>query len=75
MLSTTDNPFDPFDDFDNWYKFDTLHHYNCCSYLDKIAKTSDELPESLNQLEIERAIDEIVQVNINGLYCKVVKEE
>lgn len=73
MLSTIDNPFDPFDDFDRWYNFDVLHGYNSCSYLAKIAKTTDELPENLAQIEIERAIDEIVDVNINGMYCKVVK--
>lgn len=74
MLSTTDNPFDPFDEFDAWYKFDVLHGYNSCSYLAKIAKTTDELPENLAQIEIERAIDEIVELNINGMFCKVVKD-
>ena len=74
MLSTIDNPYDPFTDFDNWYKFDTLKGYNSCSYLSRISKTSDSLPESSNQAEIERAIDEIVEINVNGMYCKVVKE-
>lgn len=75
MLSTTDNPFDPFDEFDDWYKFDVLHGYNSCSYLAKIAKTTDELPENLAQIEIERAIDEIVELNINGMFCKVVRDQ
>ena len=71
MLSTIDNPFDPFEDFDNWYNFDVAKGYNSCAYLSQIAKTSDELPESFNQSEIERAIDEIVDLNINGMYVKV----
>ena len=74
MLSTIDNPYDPFDEFDKWYNFDVVKGYNSCSYLSKIAKTADELPESFNQAEIERAIDEIVEININGMYCKIVKE-
>lgn len=73
MLSTIDNPFNPFDDFDQWYNFDVLHGYNCCRYLAKVSFTSDELPESLNQLEIERAIDEIVEFNVNGMFCKVTR--
>ena len=74
MLSTIDNPYDPFDDFDKWYNYDVIHGYNCCSYLSKIANTADDLPEVSNQDEIERAIDEIVEININGMYCKVTKE-
>jgi hypothetical protein len=71
MLSTIDNPYDPFDDFDNWYRYDVGKGYNSCAYVARIANTSDALPENLNQLETERAIDEIVEININGLYCKV----
>lgn len=74
MLSTIDNPYDPFEDFGKWYNYDVLHGYNCCSYLAKVSFTSDELPKSFNDAEIERAIDEIVDININGLYCKVVKK-
>ena len=74
MLSTIDNPYDPFDDFDRWYKFDIAKGYNCCSYLSRISKTSDDLPEIANQNEIERAIDEIVKINVNGMYCKVTRE-
>lgn len=73
MLTTIDNPFDPFDDFDNWYNFDVSKGYNTCAYLSRIAKTSDEFPEDFNQLELERAIDEIVELNINGMYVKVTK--
>ena len=75
MLSTIDNPYNPFDDFDHWYQYDILKGYNSCSYLSRIAKTADNLPESSNQAEIERAIDEIVEININGMYCKVTKPE
>lgn len=71
MLSTIDNPYNPFEDFDNWYRYDTQMGYNCCSYLSRIANTSEELPENLNEIEIERAIDEICELNINGKFIKV----
>ena len=74
MLTTVDNPFDPFEDFDSWYLFDVENGYNSCSYLSKVAKVSDNLSEELNRTEIERAIDEICDLNILGIYKKVEKE-
>ncbi len=75
LLSTIDNPYSPFTEFDKWYNFDVSHGYNSCSLLDRISFTSDELPENLNQLELKRAIEEIVDVNINGMFCLVRKED
>lgn len=75
MLSTIDNPYNPFIDFDNWYRYDMQKGYNCCAYLSRISNTSEELPENLNEIEIERAIDEICEININGLYIKVTDKE
>lgn len=71
MLTTIDNPYNPFTEFDKWYNYDVIHGYNSCDYLARISKTSEELPENLNQIEIERAIDEIVELNVNGMYTKV----
>lgn len=71
MLSTIDNPYNPFKDFDKWYQYDLVHGYNSCGYLARIANVSDALPESVNEVEVERAIDEIVKININGMFCKV----
>ena len=73
MLSTIDNPYNPFHEFDKWYNFDVAKGYNSCAYLSRIAMTSDEFPENLNNIEIERAIDEIVEININGMFIKVTE--
>jgi len=74
MLTTSDNPFDPFTQFDSWFAFDSSMNYNSCSYLARIAKTSDELTDELNQAAIEEAIDSIVGINVLGIYKKVVRE-
>lgn len=72
-ITTIDNPFDPFDDFAKWFAFDEFHGYHTCSYLDRVAKTSDDWSIEDQNAEIERAIDEIVALNINGMYKKVTR--
>lgn len=75
MLTTLDNPFDPFTNFTEWYLYDMRKGYNSCGYLDRIAKTSEGLSETENDEEIDRAIDEIIKYDILGIYKKVTKEE
>lgn len=74
MLTTIDNPFDPFEDFTSWYLFDTEKGYNSCSYLGRVSYTSDELSDAENEEEIERAIDEIIKYDFMNIYKKVTKE-
>ena len=75
MLTTIDNPFDPFTQFEQWFLFDVEKGYNSCSYLARIAKTSDQFTEDENDKEIERAIDEIIKYDFMNIYKKVIKEE
>lgn len=74
-ITTTDNPYDPIDDFDSWYRFDMDKGYNSCALLDRLALTSDQLTDEENQREIERAIDEIIKYDVLNIYKKVKKEE
>ena len=70
-LTTVDNPFNPFTQFDQWYRFDSDKGYNSSQYLDRIARTSDQLSEAENDAEIERAIDEIIKYDFMNNYKKV----
>lgn len=71
MLTTVDNPFNPFEQFDSWLLFDMEKGYNSCAYLARIARTSDQLSESENEAEIERAIDEIIKYDFMNIYMKL----
>ena len=71
MLTTTDNPYDPFSQYEAWYRFDEDNGYHSCAFLARIARTSDQLSEQENMEEIERAINDIIKYDPLGIYKKV----
>lgn len=75
MLTTVDNPWNPFTNFDEWRTFDEAAGYHTSSFLARIVRTSEALPEADHNLAIEQAIDEICRENVLGLYKKVTAEE
>lgn len=71
MLTTVDNPWNPFTHYDEWLKFDTDAGYYTPSFLARIVQTSDELSEADQSLAIDLAINEIVEFNVLGIYRKI----
>lgn len=71
MITTFDNPFDPFTQFTKWFLFDCEKGYNTCAYLGRIARTSDEFTDEENRMAVERAIDEIIRYDFRNVYRKV----
>lgn len=74
MLTTIDNPYNPFDEFALWLLFDKEKGYNTCEFLARIAKLSSDLSEKETEDEIERAMDEIVMYDPFSIYKKVTKD-
>ena len=75
MLTTFDNHYDPFEQFTSWFLFDVEKGYDSCAYLGRIARTSDQLSEEENDLEVERAIDEIIKYDFRNIYKKVTRQD
>ena len=73
MLTTIDNPFNPFDDFVPWFMFDIEKGYNTCGRLARIANYTDDMTSKEEDEETERAIDEIITYDFMDLYKKVTK--
>lgn len=74
LLTTIDNPFNPFTQYDEWYAFDVSKGYNTCGLLARVANTSDELSDADNALAIEEGMNEIVKYNVLGLHLKVKRD-
>lgn len=72
-LTTFDNPFDPFEQFDSWFLFDVEKGYYTCSKLARIAQLRDDMSEVEIQMETERAIDEIIKHDFLNIFRKVYK--
>lgn len=71
MLTTKDNPFDPFDQYDDWYAFDFQKGYHSPELLARFARTSPDLSPKDCEEEIESAIDRILAIDITQMFKKV----
>lgn len=71
MLTTTDNPYSPITQYDEWLTWD-MANYNSNSLLARVARTSPELSELDQSMAIQQAIDDIVVENVSGMHTKVL---
>lgn len=73
-ITTIDNPFDPIDEFDAWYRYDCDKGYYSSQYLARLTHTSDSLSDVEYAQEVERCVDKIVEYDPLGIYRKVTKK-
>lgn len=82
MLTTIDNPFSPYTQFDLWYGFDTSIRIvkgsrvdvpistNCCGKLADEAITSYDMTDEEYIYEVKRAIDQIIADDTLKVYAR-----
>lgn len=71
MLTTVDNPYDPFTQWEEWFAWDQNAGYHTPGLLARVARLGDDLAEGDQHLAIQLAIDEIVRENVFGVHRKV----
>lgn len=71
MLTTFDNPYNPFDQFEEWFLFDMQQGYNTCSYLDRVADLPNDLSDEEEKTATEQAIDSIILHDFMNIYKKI----
>lgn len=74
MLTTTDNPYNPYTNWDEWFAFDEAKGYCSSGYLARIAVTSQDMSDEWNEAEIQRAINEIVRIDPFKIYTRVYED-
>jgi len=80
MLTTTDNPYNPFDNFEVWYAYDMMlarqqERPTVCSLIARIGRFSTQMTDVMEQKAYQMAIDEILEYNVTGKYKKVTESE
>ena len=75
MLTTIDNPYNPFEQFDLWLLFDKEKGYNTCEYLARIVNLTNDMSEKEIDVAVDRAIDDIIVNDPFGIYKKVTSED
>jgi hypothetical protein len=76
MLSLTHNPYDPFQEYGKWKTFDRQEGFDTDGLLARLTSSSSELPDALEEDELEAAIDSIVNnPSFGGMYKKVVRDD
>ena len=75
MITTIDNPYNPFTDYDNWLAFDIEKGYYTCSKLARISNVTDDMTDKEMIEEEERAINRLIEIDPLDIYIKVNKGE
>lgn len=70
MLTTYDNPYSPFDQFNEWMLFDIQMGYNSCERLGRIIKLEDDMSDVERERAMQDAIDEIIKYDDAGIFVR-----
>lgn len=78
-LSTTDNPYDPFDEYEQWYNHDeNVLHYRLSGLMARFSTAPYDAPEAVLQASNKEAIGIILRdiplLSDTGQYKVVTRE-
>lgn len=73
MLTTKDNPFNPYSNYDAWYQYDLEKGYQTCERLARIVQLEDDMSDVEKDAAMDRAIDEIIANDPLGIYIRATE--
>lgn len=75
MLTTTDNPINPFDDWDAWYSEDLRLGHDTCGYIARLFVDYEDMSSIYQAQEYARCVREIFANDNEGLYTLAKRPE
>ena len=73
MLTTFDNPYDPFEEFTLWDLYDKQMGYNTSERLMRLANITDDMSEVEINAEVDRAMDRLIEIDFTNTFIKKYK--
>lgn len=68
MITTKDNPYNPITQYEQWLKWDHDMQYYTQEYVARIANVSPDMDDDAQDLLIESAINEIMELDTLDTY-------
>ena len=69
LLTTNDNPFSPYNDWDKWIEWDLSHGYDCCGKVARFATHYPSISDRDSDIATTQAILDIIGLFPEGPYC------
>ena len=80
FLTTTNNEYNPFKHFDEWYERDCdlakqEHRPTCCGYIARRMHEDDDVSDEEYDEIFETIVDEICDLNLSGKFIKIDEKQ
>lgn len=75
MVTTLDNPWNPFTQYHEWLSFDTSHGYNTDQWLHVLTKTSNNLMREERLEQIDAGVQRLLELDPFGLHVKLYERD
>lgn len=73
-ITTSDNPFDFWTEYSQWFAWDAAHGYNTPGLIARVLVTSSNLSDADQAAALDIAIDQVLEANPNGMLIRTMKE-
>lgn len=70
LLTTIDNPYNPFTNWDAWYEFDARMGYNTPALLGRVAQIGGAIPDNA----AANGMADIVRHNVSGVHVMLTAD-
>lgn len=75
LITTPDNPYNPFEEPDKWFVWDLSHGYNTSAKLANLAKTNRYMLDAAEQRVINDAVNDMIRLHPPGMYIRIEVNE